>query len=451
MCWTEYRNSSQSSLSSSTGKCHCPQFHCTREATGVMAHAITGQAPVVNSNSALGSLRFQGCSGDGVRLSCLFASDSTIGLGRGTLKVLNASTLTPVWGSAGAPKSYDLDANDVAGQVPLNFADGRLAAGDSSFHVLYDASGVMLAKLPVGGTGTNFGLTPISAALGIVSQSDGVLTLVNMASWQNAGTLVLRDPETGAAVRLVSPSSASADTLFAVGFNPKNNHGFLFAVTIDPSTRQIGIRTTWVFTGVSGASPVVVAPAVTGLPRNLVLLHVPGLPADAVPRDRLLGLLDTGNGMTPLWTITLDAALPVAPTIDSVTQTLFFVYSGDGRVFQHSLLSGARLRVFDVQAATRLPGSFVLNGHLGASQAWSGFTLLLSGKVSSAAPGSNGQYVIAFRPGEASPVMWVKRINARADLHTAAWNLAPSSQPDVDCAVVVGTNSGITRLCDFAP
>ena len=80
----------------------CPVFHCTTEATGVMPYPIVQQVPQVTSNGSLGTLKLQGCSGDGVRLSCLFSSDATSGVGQGTLKVLDAGTLQPVWGSVGA-------------------------------------------------------------------------------------------------------------------------------------------------------------------------------------------------------------------------------------------------------------------------------------------------------------------------------------------------------------
>ena len=428
----------------------CPVFHCTPEATGVMPHPIVQQVTSVATNSTLGYLKYQGCSGDGLRLNCLFSSDKTAGVGQGTLKMLDANTLQPIWGSAGLPNSYDLVATQVSGQVPVSFADGRLAAGDASFHVLYAASGAMLAKLPVGGKGTNFGMTPISGEHGVISQLDGVLTLVDVANWQNIGVLELRDPDTNGRVTLVSPSAASGNTLYAVAFNELNRHGFLFAVAVDPSSASLIVRTVYVFSGRSGASPVVVTSAISGLAVNLVLLHAPGVPNDRRVKDRLVALLDHGFALSPLWTIALAAGLPVSPTIDRTTQTLYFVYREDKRVFQHSLLSGAALGVFDIQAIGGLPSTFMLNGHLIASQDGPTFTLLLSGSVA-AVPGSNGQYALAFKPNDAPRMVWAKHINNRSDVYTAAWNLAPARQPGAWCPIVVGSNNGITRLCDFAP
>ena len=60
----------------------------------------------------------------------------------------------------------------------------------------YNSSGAVIGKLSLRGNDLNFGLTPISDTYGVVSQANGVLTLVNMSTWKNAGTLVLLDPVT---------------------------------------------------------------------------------------------------------------------------------------------------------------------------------------------------------------------------------------------------------------
>ena len=428
----------------------CPVFHCTTEATGVMDQAIVQQVNTVTNNASLGTLKAQGCSGDGVRLSCLFATDTTVGSGKGTLKVLDATTLQPIWGSLDAPNSFNLDpASSAGGQVPVVFADGQVAAGDASSLVRYGVTGGVTGTLAVAGKGNNLGLTPISDTYGVVSQTDGVLTLVNLSTWQNAGSLTLRDPNTMAPVALVSPSSATANVLYAVGGNARSNTGYLFAVVVDPTTKRLKVRSTFTFVGKSGASPVVVTPATSGLANNLVLLHAPGLPGDAQAQDRLLGLSDTGAGFTTLWSVDLAQGLAVSPTLDENTKTLFYVFGADYRIFQHSYLTGAPVSTFDIRSIGGFPVSFTLNSHLGAVQTGTAFTMLLAGAVS-ATPGSNGQYVMAFSPNPQAPsIVWSAKIRSRSDAYTGAWNLAPSGTSGAYCPVVMGSSSGITRICDF--
>src|SRR4029453_4243037 len=98
----------------------CPMFHCTPEATGVMTGALLTHPTAVLSNSTLGTMEHQGCSGDGARLACLFTVDAVAGgVGNGTLKVIDATTLQPTWGSAGVANSYDIDpSSSSTGQVP---------------------------------------------------------------------------------------------------------------------------------------------------------------------------------------------------------------------------------------------------------------------------------------------------------------------------------------------
>jgi hypothetical protein len=428
----------------------CPVFHCTAEATGVMAQPVVPRVSRVTNNAALGTLKGQGCSGDGVRLACLFATDTVVGSGQGTLKVLDATTLQPLWGSRDAPNSFELDAASASmGQAPLMFADGQIAAGDASWLIRYDAAGGATGVLPLAGKGNNLGLTPVSDNFGIVSQTDGMLTLVNMATWQSIATLQLRDPVTQTPVALVSPSSATTKVLYAVGGIGKTNTGYLFAVVYDSATKRLKVRSTYVFTGKSGASPVVVPPAVSGLASNVVLLHVPGLVGDTTPHDRLLALTDTGAGFTKLWSIDLAQPLLVTPTIDQASKTLFFVYGSDRYVHQHDLLSGSPLASYDIRLLGGFPVNFTLNGHLGAAPVGGAYTLLLAGAVT-ATPGVNGQYVIAFDPSSTTPsVVWTAKVRSRADQYTGAWNLAPSGTASTYCPVVVGSSSGISRICDF--
>ena len=431
----------------------CPLFHCTAEATGVMYQPVVTPT-LMTKNSTLGNMKAQGCSGDGTLLACLFTTDNATGVGQGTLKVLNGTTLQPIWGSAGIVGSYNLNASTAAGgQVPVNFSDGRIAAGDATVHVLYDAAGTALGVLPVGGKGSNLGLTPISDTLGIVSQSDGVLTLVDLTAWQSLGTLTLRDPGTGARVTLVSPSSASDGVLYSVGQNAKNNHGFLFAVVPNASANGLVARSTFTFVGKTGASPVVVTPVQSGLSGNLILLHTPGLLADPVPQNRLLGVVDDGSSLATQWTIALTDALSVAPTIDEVTQTLFFQYRGP-EIFQYGYVSGDAVNVFDIGALGNFGPNFTLNGHVVSVQTGINFKLLLSG-TAPPTPTSRqpAQYVIAFAPTtDPTSLLWTRKIDAKAYSYTAAWTLGPSGKAGVKCPIVVGVSTQkagiLTRLCN---
>ncbi len=425
----------------------CPMYHCAPEATGVMASSLVAQVSGVKGNNSLGDLKYQGCSGNGQRLACLYTTDTATGSAAGTLKLIDATTLLPIWGSAGVPNSYDPVAKDTSGQVPLYFDDGRVAAGDAGNHALYDASGTVIARLALAGTGNNFGLTPIAPGLAVASQNDGVLTLIDLANWRAIDSLTLREPASGARISLYSPSAANAGTLYATGTTTRGNRGWLFAVDVDPNTRRLSQRAAFGFSGRSAAGPVVLSAAMTGLPGRLLLFHAPGLNGDI--QNRLLAVGDDGVSLASRWAIDIGGPMRVSPSVDSATRTVFFVYGTDPRLYQHDMLTGAPVRSFDMQALSGLPATFALNGHLAAVQDNADFTLLLSASVS-AAPGRNGQYVMAFAPvSQPASLGWMKKIASRGDSATAAWNLAPSSRPGVACPVVVGSTSGLTRLCDF--
>ena len=431
----------------------CPIFHCTVEATGVISQPLIEAVSTMTSNSSLGDLPKQGCSGNGSTLTCLFSTDNATGIAQGTLKVLDATTLQPIWGSAGAAGSYNLDAASASGgQVPVNFADGSIAAGDLNYHVLYNSSGAVIGKLSLQGKDLNFGLTPISDTYGVVSQANGVLTLVEMPTWTNAGTLVLLDPVTKGSLQLVSPSSGTANVLYAVAQNKANGNGFLFAVVIN-SANKLEVGSVFPFIGQSGASPVVVTPSASGLSTNLILLHVPGLIGDTQPQNRLLGLSDSATGLQQLWAIPLTAPLVVSPAVDQSSMSLFYHQNYSPIIHQNELVTGAGIRSFNLQAIAGVPGTFGLNTHLGASQPGSLFTLLLGGAYTSA-PGVGAEYVMAFQP-IASPgtLLWSEQISSVPANYLAAWNFAPSSETGIVCPIALADNpsggSAIVRLCDF--
>jgi len=420
-------------------------------ASGLIFQPLIPAVLVTNSNSSLGSLHAEGCSGNGMQLSCLFVHDSVRATYKGTLKMLDATTLAPIWGSASAKKSYDLDPDTAAlGQVPVNFADGSLAAGDAQFLVHYNPNGVALAKVPVAGTGNDFGLTPVSATYGIVSQGDGTLTLINLSTWKNAGSLTLLDPRTNARMNLVGPSSGGSDVLYAIGYDSDDNDGTLFAVAVDESTGTMAVRSTFNFTGQSGAAPVVVTSAQSGLPNTLVLLHAPGLIGEAHAQNHLLGLSDAGTpGLTQSWAIPLNAPLTVSPTIDQNSGSLF--YENGPYLYQSALVSGDAIQKFDLETIGGFNRSFHLTGHIAGSQTGSVFTLLLIGTFPTS-KNAGVQYAMAFQP-IASPnaLVWSSQIASVNTGYSAAWNFAPSTEPGVVCPIAITVDSlksTIIRLCD---
>jgi hypothetical protein len=430
----------------------CPVFHCNIEATSVSFQPLVATVSTVTSNSSLGVLPKQGCSGNGTTLTCLFSTDNVTGIGQGTLKMLDATTLQPIWGS-GAADSYNLNAPSSSdGQVPVNFGNGTIAAGDSNYAVRYSSQGAVIRKLALTGKALNFGLTPISNAYAVDSQENGVLTLVDLATWTSAGVLVLVDPVTNGSLQLVSPSTAGPNVLYALAENKANDNGYLFSVTINPSTHKLEVSSVFTFTGQSGASPVVVTPSVSGLSTNLILLHVPGLSGDAQPQNRLLGLSDTGAGLQQLWAVPLSAPLVVSPTVDQGSKSFFYHQNYSPMIYQNRLRTGAAIGSFNLQALAG-GGTLSLNAHLAATQSGSVFTLLMAGAYTSPITGIDTEVVIAFQP-IASPgaLMWSIPISSPAE-NLAAWNFAPSSETGVVCPIAITDNvsgdSAIIRLCDF--
>jgi hypothetical protein len=432
----------------------CPTFHCTVEATGVIAQRLISSVNTTISDDSLGELQKQGCSSDGTRLACLFLTDDATGSSRGTLKLLDATTLQPLWGSAEG-SSYNLDAASASdGQVPVMFADSTIGAGDFQFYVHYDQNGAVITKVPLLGKAVNFGLTVISPTYGIVSQQNAVLTLVKLTNWTSGGTLQLLDPQTNGKLQLVSPASGTAGVLYAVALNKANHNGYLFAVIVNPATNKLAIGWVFPFLGQSGTSAVVVTPTGSGLADNLILLHVPGLPGDSVPHNRLVGLLDLATGWQQAYAIPLTAPLVVAPTFDPGSKSLFYHQNYSPIIYQNQLATGAAIRSFNLQKIAGFPNLFQLNTHLGVSQAAdSAFTLLLGADYTSP-PGVGAQYVMAFQP-VASPnkLLWSEQIGSAPASYMAAWNSAPSSQTGIACLIAIPVaasgSASIVRLCDF--
>jgi hypothetical protein len=306
-----------------------------------------------------------------------------------------------------------------------------------------------LAQLPLSGQGTNFGLLPVSQDHAIVAQGNGVLTLVDLAAWQNIGSLTLFDPGTQNPINLVGPTSASAGTVYVVAYEDAHDRGTLFAIVLDADTQQLDVRSTFSFKGRSGAKPVVVTADVSGLSFDVVLLHVPGLSGDVTPQNRLLGLADSAGHLSVQWSIPLSAPLAVSPTVDAGSRTLF--YESGAYIRQNSIASGAPLQTFNLRTIGGFPASFRLNGHVGGSSAAGLFTLLLSGGVTS--PGSAaGQYLMSFQPLIApTTLLWSWKIAAQPASYSGAFNFAPAMQGGTMCPVAISItslNSTLTRLCD---
>jgi hypothetical protein len=420
----------------------CPIFHCTVEATGVMSQALIRNPAAVTSNT-FGPKKVRNCSGNGARLACLFSNNGTTGTG--TVKLFDAATLVQIWDSQTAPDSYDLDPeSSSAGQAPVFFDDGHVAAGDRRFHVRYDPDGGVVGRLALTGKGSNFGLTPLSETHGVVTQSDGVLTLVDMTTWQVLGSVDLAGP--GGALQVVSPSSASGHVLYVVALDPETSEGRLIAVALNATKQKLRVRSTFVFSGKSQTSPVVVAKSISGLRSNLILLHVPGLGGDS--QDRLMALMDTGSSFATAWSIDLVEPLPVSPSIDQNTQSLYFLYKDDWRVFQYNLTSGQPVETHDIRVIGGFPEGFVLNGHIGAARTHTTYTMLLGGEVAGV-PGRNGQFIIAFTPAESpNQGFWAVKVRNAPDKYLASWNAAPSNDAGAICPVVSSPSSGLTRVCD---
>jgi hypothetical protein len=434
----------------------CPLFHCTVEATGTiyqpMISTVTNTS-VTNNSASLGYLPKQGCSGNGTVLACLFATDNQTGIGAGTLKQLNATTLQANWGSAGAANSFNLNAGQAAsGQVPVVFSDGSIAAADGTHLVLYGPKGAVLKTLALTGNKLNLGLTPLSPTYGVVSEANGLLTLVNMTTWTSAGTLTLVDPVTNGVLTLVSPSTAAPNVLYAVAENKVTGNGYVFSIALNTTTNQLVVSSWFPFTGQSGASPVVVTPSVSGLSNNMILLHVPGLLGDVQPQNRLLGIQDLPTGLAQMWFILLTAPLVVAPTFDQDSLNVFYHQNYSPVIYESKLLTGLPVHTLNLQTIAGMPSNFQLNTHLGATQYGSTFTLLLGGQYTTS-PGVGAQFVLAYQP-IASPktLLWSKQISTEPLSYFAAWNFAPSLETGIVCPIAITSDTTSTslmvRLCD---
>lgn len=478
-----------------TPRIGCPMFHCTPESSGVMAQPIIESVTKVTQNNTLGVLKAQGCSGNGAILACLYTNDTASNPAyQGALKVLDAGTLNPLWGSASPAQTngYDIGSARRAaysiGEVPYIFLNGQITAGDSAFQALYDgssgnlASGVSNPKLPLNtANGSNFGITQLVNGLGIspednnyavISQANGVFTLVQLSSWTQMGVAAAVTGLNNETVSLASPSSASGGTLYAVASNNTSHNGYLFALRMDVANKVLTKGPVFNYFNTTGSSPVIVKPSVTGdaAGRNLILLHVPQLTTDTAPQDRLVALWDNGTSfeLNANWpgdgtqtgrvgTITLGDKLGVAPTIDEKNKIIYFIFTGNGAttLYAYDLIHGMPINAYPIQNVfANPPGSFKLNGHIVSVQnSAMPFTVLLSAAVPRGnASVAAGQYAIAYQPS-LGKALWVQKVADSADSYTAAWSLGAPDTNGRYCPSVVGTGtngagSGITLFCN---
>lgn len=478
-----------------TPRTGCPMFHCTPESTGVMYQPIIESVTRLTQNNTLGALKAQGCSGNGTILACLYASDTASNPAyQGTLKVLDAGSLTPLWGSASPTltNGYNIGSTRRSaysiGEVPYIFSNGQITAGDSAFQALYDGSSGNLAttvanpKLPLNtANGSNFGFTQLVNGLGIspednnyavISQANGVFTLVQISSWTQMGAAVALTGLNNESVSLASPSSASGGTLYAVASNNTSRNGYLFSLRMDVNNKTLGKGAVFNYLNTTGSSPVVVKPAITGdaAGRNMILLHVPQLSTDTTPQDRLVSLWDNGTNfeLNPNWpgdgtatgrigTITLGDKLGVAPTIDEKNKIIYFTFTGNGAttLYAYDLIKGTPISTYPIQNVfANPPNSFKLNGHIVSIQNDAmPYTVLLSAAVPrGTASVAAGQYVIAYQPALAK-ALWLQKIADVSDSYTAAWSIGAPDTAGRFCPTVIGAGatsvgSGISLLCN---
>lgn len=446
----------------------CPVFHCTNEATGVMYQPILATQPLLTAQrNDLGSLKGQGCSGDGAIIACLYPTDA---VGTGTLKILDAGTLTPKWASK-TPGSYDISGSGFSiGEVPYILPNGQIAAGDSGKQALYDgATGALVKPLlqlnPQ--DGKNWGITPLVNGMGIsaedndyavISQGNAAFTLIKISSWTQVGPTLRLTGVGNEAVALVSSSSGSGNNVYAVASNGRNSlptRGYLFALHMDTGLGQLVQGPTYQFIGTAGASPVVLKPSISGQPNNIILLHAPGLVVPPINQDALIALTDNGTSLDLFWPnpVLLTQGLDVSPAIDEVSKSLFYEYTNQPDLYQVDFRTGLSTSgPYHIDAASGLPHNFKLNGHIGAIQAGGTLTLLLSGGVRSGS--TAGQYEIAFQPFvNPTKDLWKLKVLS-VPATTAAWNIAGVGKNGTNCPIVVtsaltgNTSSGVSLICD---
>jgi hypothetical protein len=134
--------------------------------------------------------------------------------------------------------------------------------------------------------------------------------------------------------------------------------------------------------------------------------------------------------------------------MDPVSGSLFYLCNNN-IVYQAALTTGAPIASFNLPLMSGVPAQLTFNGHIGASQTGSVFTLLLTG---SNTPSKGPEYVLAFQPlVSPTAIEWIEKISSKGLGYTGAWNFAPANQAGTVCPIIVenfNKSSSIVRMCD---
>ncbi len=412
-----------------------------------MTQALVPMVTGFLSNNSYGSIKAQGCSGNGQVVACLFSKDNFTDAKKGTLKLIDAKTLNAIWGSSQSG-GVDLAWSGIfAGEVPSFLPDGSIVAGDNIYLNKYDINGKLIYSIsPLPSTANNMGLTLINDGLGVVSQTDGTLTLIDLNLGQILDSKKILDMKTGEAIKLVSPSTGSLNTIYSVGKNSVSQ-GYLFSIHLDPSSTRLEIGSQFKFDGPTGASAVILKPTQTGLSSNLILLHSPGINGDGL--NHLLGILEQTTSLQVLWNALLPGQLVVSPTIDDVAKIVYLVLLQDANIYSFNFADGTTAKKpINVASLLNLSSGFKINGHMSSSQTGGKFSILVAGSIGYGA--GIGQYVVAVNPSSKLPkLIWGQRIAAQPMSGMSAWNASTYGTGNVNfCPLVSSPDMTLTRICD---
>lgn len=415
----------------------CPQFHCTPGATSVMTQSIISSpnAAAISAPTAFGQLQAQGCSGNGTVVACVYPLDPV------KLKVLNANLTSTVWTSSTPGLGI------YPGQVPFFFGNGDIGVGDKNKYYRFTGSGALVSPaLTLWNPGAaNVGLTYVGNSQGIISQSDGSLTLIDMTTMAELARTQLTTA-LGAAISFQSPPAGADGVLYVIakvpGSLPSESHLFAVSVHAVPGGWQLSPRIDMQFSGTSGASPVVTRdPAYAG---NIVLL-----PTKSGATNSLLALEDnlTASTFGSRWSRTLADNLLVTPTVDEANQRVYFQYTkyaADPSIVQLNLQTGAVQATYNIKTLFSRAPDFELAGHISAiADGVNPFTILVVGNET--ATGA----AFAVQPAAVTPAVWQKNI-PKASAY-GAWNLLPSTIPGTYCptlSLLGSTNNGVIKICN---
>lgn len=414
----------------------CPQFHCTPGATSVMDQSIISEpgAAAIPVPTKFGELQGQGCSGNGAVIACVYPGLAE----RARLKVLSAGLTSTLWTSTKPGIGIN------AGQVPFFFSNGDIGVGDTNKYYRFTGAGAPVLPaltLPTPG-GSNVGLTDVGNGRGVISQANGNLTLVDMASLQVLDTLLLTTTA-NEEISFQSPPAGADGVLYVIA-RVQRNESHLFAVSVQPTANgwELVRRIDMALTGNSGASPVVTKDI--GYAGNIVLL-----PTKSGTVNSLLALKDdlAASAFGTHWTRSLESNLVVTPVVDEAAQRVYYQYSrfdANPSIVGVNLHDGDSPTIYNIKTLFSRASDLVLAGHLSAiSDGIHPFTILVAGNEGGTAA------VFAVQPNGPIPARWQKTIPQAGGY--GAWNLLPSTITGVYCPTLTllgGTNNGVIKVCN---